>query len=100
MAEYTNAIEIDGLTKKYDGFTLDNISFNVPKGTIMGFIGQNGAGKTTKDYAAKGMAKVLTCKSELEESIQDIKDNAEDIHTDAKAAKKEAVCVDVTAEDE
>ena len=56
--------------------------------------------KTTKDYAAKGMAKVLTCKSELEESIQDIKDNAEDIHTDAKAAKKEAVCVDVTAEDE
>ena len=56
--------------------------------------------KTTKDYAAKGMAKVLTCKSELEESIQDIKDNAEDIHTDAKAAKKEAVCVDVTAEEE
>ena len=47
MEEYTNAIEIDGLTKKYDGFTLDNISFNVPKGTIMGFIGQNGAGKTT-----------------------------------------------------
>ena len=56
--------------------------------------------QTTKDYAAKGMAKVLNCKSELEESIQDIKDNAEDIHTDAKAAKKEAVCVDVTAEDE
>ena len=56
--------------------------------------------KTTKDYAAKGMAKVLTCKSELEESIQDIKDNAEDIHTDAKATKKEALCVDVTAEDE
>ena len=47
MAEYKNAIEINGLTKKYDGFTLDNISFNVPKGTIMGFIGQNGAGKTT-----------------------------------------------------
>lgn len=47
MAEYENAIEINGLTKKYDGFTLDNVSFNVPKGTIMGFIGQNGAGKTT-----------------------------------------------------
>ena len=44
------------------------------------------------------MAKVLTCKSELEESIQDIKDNAEDIHTEAKSAKKEAVCVDVTAD--
>ncbi|MBQ9484269.1 MAG: ABC transporter ATP-binding protein [Ruminiclostridium sp.] len=47
MTEYENAIEINGLTKKYDGFTLDNVSFNVPKGSIMGFIGQNGAGKTT-----------------------------------------------------
>ena len=47
MNDFENAIEISGLTKKYDGFTLDNISFNVPKGTVMGFIGQNGAGKTT-----------------------------------------------------
>ncbi|MCR5119769.1 MAG: ABC transporter ATP-binding protein [Lachnospiraceae bacterium] len=45
--EYENAIEIKNLTKRYDGFTLDDISFNVPKGSIMGFIGQNGAGKTT-----------------------------------------------------
>jgi ABC-2 type transport system ATP-binding protein len=44
---YENAIEIKNLSKKYDGFTLDNVSFNVPKGSIMGFIGQNGAGKTT-----------------------------------------------------
>lgn len=47
MTEYENAIEIKNITKKYDGFTLDNVSFTVPKGTIMGFIGQNGAGKTT-----------------------------------------------------
>ncbi|MBO4389343.1 MAG: ABC transporter ATP-binding protein [Lachnospiraceae bacterium] len=47
MTEYDNAIEINGVTKKYDGFTLDNINFTVPKGSIMGFIGQNGAGKTT-----------------------------------------------------
>ena len=47
MNNYENAIEISGLTKKYDGFTLDNVSFSVPKGSIMGFIGQNGAGKTT-----------------------------------------------------
>ena len=46
-ATYENAIEIKNLTKKYDGFTLDNISFCVPKGSIMGFIGQNGAGKST-----------------------------------------------------
>lgn len=47
MSDYENAIEIKGITKHYDGFTLDNISFNVPKGSIMGFIGQNGAGKST-----------------------------------------------------
>lgn len=47
MMEYENAIEIEGLTKRYDGFTLDNVSFRVPRGSIMGFIGQNGAGKTT-----------------------------------------------------
>ena len=47
MNDYVNAIEITKLKKCYDGFTLDDISFSVPKGSIMGFIGQNGAGKTT-----------------------------------------------------
>lgn len=47
MGNYENAIEIKNVTKTYDGFKLDNISFCVPKGSIMGFIGQNGAGKTT-----------------------------------------------------
>lgn len=47
MNTYENAIEVKGITKKYDGFTLDNVSFDVPKGSIMGFIGQNGAGKST-----------------------------------------------------
>lgn len=47
MNDYANAIEIKNITKKYDGFTLNNVSFNVPKGSIMGFIGQNGAGKST-----------------------------------------------------
>lgn len=42
-----NAIEIKNLTKKYDGFKLDNINLNIPKGLIIGLIGENGAGKTT-----------------------------------------------------
>ncbi len=57
MNEYENAIEINGLTKRYDGFTLDNISFKVPKGSIMGFIGQNGAGKTTTINALLNIVK-------------------------------------------
>ncbi|NMB38848.1 MAG: ABC transporter ATP-binding protein [Firmicutes bacterium] len=42
-----NVLEIKGLTKRYDGFTLDNVNLALPKGNIMGFIGENGAGKST-----------------------------------------------------
>ncbi len=45
--DYQNAIEINNLCKTYKGFTLDNISLSIPRGTIMGFVGQNGAGKST-----------------------------------------------------
>lgn len=41
------AIEVRNLTKHYKGFTLDDISFALPRGTIMGLIGENGAGKST-----------------------------------------------------
>lgn len=42
-----NVIEVSGLVKEYDDFRLDHVSFQVPEGGITGFIGQNGAGKTT-----------------------------------------------------
>ena len=42
-----NVLEISGLSKKYEGFALDNVSLTLPKGNIMGFIGENGAGKST-----------------------------------------------------
>ena len=42
-----NILEIKNLAKKYDSFELKNINIELPKGTIMGFIGENGAGKTT-----------------------------------------------------
>ena len=57
MTAYENAIEINGLTKRYDGFTLNNVTFSVPKGSIMGFIGQNGAGKSTTINALLGIVK-------------------------------------------
>ena len=42
-----NVLEINNITKDYKKFKIDNISFNLPKGYIMGFLGANGAGKTT-----------------------------------------------------
>ena len=43
-----NAMEIRDLTKRFGDFTaVDHISFHVRKGEIFGFLGANGAGKTT-----------------------------------------------------
>ena len=42
-----NILEIEGLSKRYESFHLDSVSFTLPTGYIMGFIGRNGAGKTT-----------------------------------------------------
>lgn len=43
----TNNIFVQDLCKRFDGFSLDHVSFQVPKGRIVGFIGENGAGKST-----------------------------------------------------
>ncbi|QNU67045.1 ABC transporter ATP-binding protein [Ruminiclostridium herbifermentans] len=40
-------LSIKNLSKNYNHFTLDSISFSLPEGYIMGLIGPNGAGKTT-----------------------------------------------------
>ena len=42
-----NNILVRDLCKGFDGFLLDHVSFQVPKGRIVGFIGENGAGKST-----------------------------------------------------
>lgn len=40
-----NVLEIENLSKTYPGFNLNNINLKIPKGTVMGLIGENGAGK-------------------------------------------------------
>ena len=50
-----NAIEIRNLTKRFDDFILDDISFDLPKGCILGLIGENGAGKSTLINAVLGL---------------------------------------------
>ena len=40
-------LEVKDLCKKYTGFELKNVNLSIPKGMIIGLIGENGAGKTT-----------------------------------------------------
>jgi drug efflux transport system ATP-binding protein len=52
------AIEANNFTKKFGAFTaVDNISFSVDKGEIFGFLGANGAGKTTAIKMLTGLLK-------------------------------------------
>jgi ABC-2 type transport system ATP-binding protein len=41
------SVQLAGVTKRYPHFTLDNIDLELPTGGIMGFVGANGAGKST-----------------------------------------------------
>ncbi len=42
-----DAIALNGVTKAFRDFTLDNVTLTVPEGTVCGLVGENGAGKTT-----------------------------------------------------
>ena len=42
-----NLLEVQGLRKTYPAFRLEDVSFSVPEGAVMGLIGRNGAGKST-----------------------------------------------------
>ena len=49
-------VEVRNLTKRFQGFTaVDNISFDIKKGEILGLLGPNGAGKTTTIHMLLGL---------------------------------------------
>ena len=43
----TNAIELSHISKRFNGFAIQDLSLTVPSGTICGLVGENGAGKST-----------------------------------------------------
>lgn len=73
-------IEIKRLCKKYEGFNVKNINLTLPKGMIMGLIGENGAGKTTTIKAMLGLNSV---------DSGEIKIFGKDIRTQEKEIKEE-----------
>ena len=75
-----NVLTVSGLTKKYKEFTLSDISFHVPQGSIVGLIGENGAGKSTTLNAILGLihkdgGEISILGSPIEALQPDIKEN-------------------------
>ena len=53
--DMTHLIEATGLTKHYEGFSLDGVELTVDDGEVVGFVGKNGAGKSTTIKALLGL---------------------------------------------
>ncbi|GLC79640.1 ABC transporter ATP-binding protein [Lacrimispora brassicae] len=73
-------LQVENLTKQYPDFKLDHVSFSIPKGTIMGLIGENGAGKSTTingilDLIQKDEGVVKFWGQELSSDPRNIKEN-------------------------
>ena len=72
-----NSLIISELTKTYTDFVLDNVSFSVPNGSIVGLIGENGAGKSTIINAVLGLIQKnsgcisLFGKNELDNTVKE-----------------------------
>ena len=81
-----NALIVRNVSKTFDKFKLDNISFEVPGGSIVGVIGKNGCGKSTLLYALMGL-------KESDSTDTGIVIDGVCLQTDEKAYKKKIAYV-------
>ncbi len=75
-----DALTLSNVTKSYDKFKLDNISFSIPQGCIMGLIGENGAGKSTifkavLDLINKDNGEIMFYGQKLDRDSSDLKED-------------------------
>lgn len=83
-----NAIQIQNLSKVYEDFSLKNITLNIPKGSILGLVGANGAGKSTMIQSLLGL---------IRSEYDAIKILGKDLQTQEKEIKEDiAVIYDVS----
>lgn len=82
------ALEVKNLTKQYDDFTLNQITLSIPSGTVVGLVGENGAGKSTFLHSVTGI---------LHSSYDTLKVLGKDFETNEKEIKEDvAVIFDTT----
>lgn len=73
-------LEVENLSKSYEDFDLDNISFKIPSGSIMGLVGENGSGKTTSiksilKIVNKDSGRVRVFNKDMDEFDREIKED-------------------------
>lgn len=74
------ALILENVTKEYKDFKLDHINIYLPKGCIMGFIGENGAGKSTTiklilDLVKRDEGKITILGKDNKKELHSIKEN-------------------------
>ncbi|MDD2484348.1 MAG: ATP-binding cassette domain-containing protein, partial [Eubacteriales bacterium] len=74
------ALELKKVSKKYEGFLLDQIDIELPRGCIMGLIGENGAGKSTTiklilDLISRDNGTIMVLGGDNLENLKAIKEN-------------------------
>lgn len=73
-----NCIELNNVVKRYKSFTLGPLTFRIPMGCIVGYIGENGAGKSTTIKLLLGL--IHPDQGDLRLFDRDTRENRSDLH--------------------